>query len=280
MDQFTNDGLQFDVTEDGPPDGPVVVLLHGFPADRRSWEAVVPPLVAAGYRTLAPDLRGYSPGARPRRRRDYALDRLEGDVLALADQAGVDRFHLVGHDWGAALAWFVAARHPGRVRSLTALSVPHPGAFEWSTRHSSQLLHSWYMGFFQLPAIPELVLSAGGGSHLRRALERSGLEPGAAARYAARATEPGALHGPIGWYRGIPFTRANRIGAVDVPTLFVWSDGDRFVRRAGALRCARFVTGPYRYMTLEGLSHWLPEAAPQRVAELILVRMGGPASPA
>ncbi|MGH9094055.1 MAG: alpha/beta fold hydrolase, partial [Acidimicrobiales bacterium] len=128
MEHFPRDGLTFDVTDTGEPDGQVVVLLHGFPEDRSSWTGVIPALTGAGFRVLAPDLRGYSPGARPRGRRAYALRQSAADVLALADAAGADQLHVVGHDWGAALAWFLAARHPERVRTLSALSVPHTEA--------------------------------------------------------------------------------------------------------------------------------------------------------
>ncbi|MEJ7585388.1 MAG: alpha/beta fold hydrolase, partial [Acidimicrobiales bacterium] len=129
MKTFTNDGLTFEVSDRGPEDGPVVILLHGFPQTAECWAGVAPRLADAGLRVLAPNQRGYSPQARPTGRRAYLLNLLMGDVLALADSAGAERFHLVGHDWGAVVAWSVAAEHPERVASLTTLSVPHPRAF-------------------------------------------------------------------------------------------------------------------------------------------------------
>jgi len=142
---FTRDGLVFDVRDTGPPDGTPVLLLHGFPQDSRSWDAVSPLLHARGYRTIAPDQRGYSPGARPRPRRAYRASELTGDIVELIEVAGLGPVHLVGHDWGAAVAWGLAAARPDLLRSLTALSVPHPAAFVQSLLTSSQALKSWYI---------------------------------------------------------------------------------------------------------------------------------------
>jgi len=149
MQRFTNGAFTFEVTEtpavgDGGP-GSTVILLHGFPQDRRCWARVTSALAADGYRVLAPDLRGYSPGARPAPRSAYRNTQVASDVLALADAAGTERFHLAGHDWGAALAWYLADRHPGRVISLAALSVPHPKAFTQALMTSTQAARSWYM---------------------------------------------------------------------------------------------------------------------------------------
>ena len=128
LTSFVSQGWTFDVRDSGPLDGPVVVALHGFPQTSGSWSAVTPLLTDAGYRVLAPDQRGYSPRARPTAVDDYTMDHLCADVLALADAAGADRFHVLGHDWGAAVAWALAADRPDRLASLTAVSVPHPAA--------------------------------------------------------------------------------------------------------------------------------------------------------
>jgi pimeloyl-ACP methyl ester carboxylesterase len=274
VERFTNAGFSFEVSDTPPAGdrgaGQVAVLLHGFPEDRHSWDGVVPALAAAGYRVLAPDQRGYSPGARPAARSAYTLSRLAGDVLALADAAGAGRFHLVGHDWGAGLAWYVAARHPDRLLSLAALSVPHPAAFSRALTGSGQAARSWYMAAFQVPWLPERVLSRGRGEAMRTLLIRAGLDPDSAARYAARAADPAAMRGPINWYRALPLGLREPVGRVGVPTLFAWSDGDRFVTRAAAELCGRYVTGPYRFEVFEGASHWLPEEVPDRVAGALL----------
>ena len=158
MEQFRRGDLVFDVIDAGPADGPVVVLLHGFPESNTMYQPVIERLTAQGYRCLAPLQRGYSPGARPKRRRDYRDYELAGDILTLIDTSGAQRVHLVGHDWGAAVAWYVAQRFPERLHTLTALSVPHPAAFLKAVATSRQALSSWYMLFFQLPWLPERLL--------------------------------------------------------------------------------------------------------------------------
>jgi pimeloyl-ACP methyl ester carboxylesterase len=219
---------------------------------------------------LAPDQRGYSPGARPEGRRSYTLAELDADVLALADAAGADRFDVIGHDWGGAVAWDLAARHADRVRTVTVLSTPHPRAFQGSMLRSSQLLHSWYMLFFQLPAVPEAGFRARGGRQMEASLLRAGLDTVTASRYAARFAERGAMTGPINWYRALPFGATDPAPAVQVPTLYVWSDKDRFLTRKAAELTARFVSGPYRFEILQGENHWLPSGAPQKVSRLLL----------
>ncbi|MFI5495153.1 alpha/beta fold hydrolase [Actinoplanes sp. NPDC051859] len=281
MEHFANDGYRFDVTDTaaaGSADADeVCVLLHGFPEDRHCWATVTPALAEAGYRVLAPDLRGYSAGARPASRRAYTLARLAGDVLALADAAGVERFHVVGHDWGAALAWYLAGRHADRVLSLGALSVPHPDAFLRALLSTSQAARSWYMLAFQVPGLPELALSQRGGRAMRAALVRAGLDAASADRYATRAADRTALRGPLNWYRALPFGVRDQVGRIDVPTLFLWSDGDRFICRSAAEACARHVDGPYRFEVLGGVSHWLPEEAPEQVAALLIAHFGAAA---
>jgi pimeloyl-ACP methyl ester carboxylesterase len=273
MEGFTNAGFGFEVSDTAAPagNGPesAVILLHGFPQDRRCWERVAPALAAAGYRVLAPDLRGYSPGARPAARSAYRNSQLASDVLALADAAGAERFHLAGHDWGAALAWYVAGQHPGRVISLAALSVPHPQAFVRAMISGSQAARSWYMAAWQLPWLPERALSRRDGRALRDMMVRSGLDPASADRYAARARDPGGLRGPLNWYRAMPFSLREPAGRVRVPTVFAWGNRDRFVSRAAARLCGHYVTGPYRFAELDGASHWLPEQAPDQVAALL-----------
>lgn len=273
MERFTNAAFSFEVTDtaaagtSGP--GGTVIVLHGFPQDRRCWDRVTPGLAAAGYRVLAPDLRGYSPGARPAARSAYRISRLASDVLALADAAGAERFHLAGHDWGAALAWYMAGLYPGRVISLAALSVPHPRAFTSALTSSSQAARSWYMAAWQLPWLPERTLSRRGGQGLRDILVRTGLDPASADRYAARAQDPAALRGPLNWYRAMPLSLREAAGPVPVPTTFIWGNRDPFVSRAAAQLCGRHVTGPYQFTELDGASHWLPEQAADQVAALL-----------
>src|SRR5271155_2496349 len=207
MERFTNAAFSFEVTDTAPagghgPEG-VAILLHGFPPDRRCWHRVTSALAAGGYRAPAPDLRGYSPGARPAARSAYRNSQLAADVLALADAAGAERFHLAGHDWGAALAWYVAGRHPGRVTSLAALSVPPPQAFARALITGDQAARSWYMAACQLPWLPERVLGRRDGRAFRDTLVRTGLDPASADRYAAPGPGPAGRRGPLNWERAL-----------------------------------------------------------------------------
>jgi pimeloyl-ACP methyl ester carboxylesterase len=269
MDSFRRDGLTFDVRDAGPRDGEPVVLLHGFPQDSAAWDLVAPALHQHGLRTLAPDQRGYSPMARPRGRAQYTLRQTVGDVLALLDAAGLERAHVVGHDWGGIVAWGLAAWHPDRVRTLTALSVPHPGAMAKAMVTSDQALRSYYMGVFQLPVLPERLLLAGNGAVLRRMLRSGGLDDALVDHYVRRMQERGALSAALGWYRALPLAGRDPVGKVRVPTLHVWSTGDAFLGRAATEATGRFVDAPYRLEVLDGVSHWIPELAADRVAELV-----------
>lgn len=269
VDQVSREGLVLDVRDDGPLDGPVVVLLHGWPADSSCWAGVTSLLIADGYRVVALDQRGTSPGARPAGRWAYRVPELVADVVALLDRLDVGPVHLVGHDWGGAVAWAVAADHPDRLTSLTVLSTPHPRAMARALTTSPQLLRSAYIGLFQLPLLPEVLLLAGGGTLLRTALERSGLPAEHAASYVRRLRRPGALRASLGWYRAVPLARGGLAGEVTVPTLYVWSTGDAALDRRAAARTGDHVTAPYRFEVLEGATHWLPELEADVVAPLI-----------
>jgi pimeloyl-ACP methyl ester carboxylesterase len=271
MDQFRRDGLVFDVRDMGPSDGPVVVLLHGFPQHNDSWDSVIDRLVSQGYRCLAPNQRGYSSGARPPRRRDYRMSELVADVGALIDASGAQRVHLVGHDWGAAVAWSVAAELPERLATVSPVSVPHPAAFVKSFATSRQGLASWYMAFFQLPGLPEWLLSRRRGAVVSHVLQRSGQANAAADRDAQAMREPGALKAAIHWYRAIPLSKPPTSDQkVSVPTMYVWSDDDIALLPKAAHDTARYVTGEYRFEILPGVSHWIPDVEPDRLADLLL----------
>jgi pimeloyl-ACP methyl ester carboxylesterase len=270
---FTRGALSFDVTDAGPADAEqTVLLLHGFPQTRASWGPVADRLHAAGLRTLAPDQRGYSPGARPSGRAAYRVEHLVDDAAALVSSSGAGSVHVVGHDWGAVVAWALAAHRPELVRTVTGVSVPHPAAFLRAMYAGPQLPHSWYMGAFQLPWLPERAL--GDEGRLAAVLRRSGAGAEAARRDAAALA--GAITGPINWYRALPlaspgFTRR----PVQRPSLQVWSDGDGFITRAAVEQNPRFVLAPYRLEVLPGVSHWIPDEAPDRLADLVVAHVGG-----
>ncbi|WP_138758964.1 alpha/beta fold hydrolase [Modestobacter altitudinis] len=269
MDSFSRGDLVFDVRDSGPADGVPVVLLHGFPQDAGAFDRLSPVLHSAGLRTLAPDQRGYSPGARPEGRSAYVMREVVDDVLALLDAAGLQSAHVVGHDWGGIAAWALAAWHPWRVRTLTALSVPHPAAMGQAMVHSDQALRSAYIGFFQLPLVPERVLLAGGGALLRRMLRQGGLPADLVEEYATRMQQPGALTAALNWYRAMPLAARTPVGAVRVPTLHVWGAGDAFLGRAATEATAEFVDAPYALEVLDDVDHWIPELAAERTGELI-----------
>jgi pimeloyl-ACP methyl ester carboxylesterase len=267
--QFANDGLTFTVTDEGPVDGDVVVLLHGFPQTSTSWRAVCERLHASGYRTLTFDQRGYAPTARPRGRRAYRMSRLVSDVAALVEATGAPA-HLVGHDWGAAVAWSTAAGRPELVRTLTAVSVPHPRAFLGSMPISSQILRSYYIGLFQLPWLPERACR--NPRLLARMLGGTGMTPEQIATVRSEVVDGGALTPSLNWYRAMPFASPRYARKVATPTTYVWTTGDTALSRRGATMCARNVSGPYRFEIADG-SHWVPEEQPDLLHDLIVDRV-------
>jgi pimeloyl-ACP methyl ester carboxylesterase len=268
---FSNDGLVFDVIDEGPLEGPAIVALHGFPQRSESYRGMIPTLTEAGFRVLAPDQRGYSPGARPKGAKNYTVDRLAGDVVALADQAGLTTFHVLGHDWGAAVAWALAAEHPDRVTTVTALSVPHPRAF-LAALPRGQLFRSWYMIMFQLPWVPEQLIkwidNRSDGRVARKLASSMKMSTAAFEQTRALMREPGAAAATVNWYRALRYPTVR--GKVRIPTLYVWSTEDAALGRAAAELTAKYVAGPYRFEVLEGVSHWIPEERPREVAAMVV----------
>lgn len=270
----------FDAVDHGPVDGEPVLLLHGFPETSWSWRFVQPGLADAGYRSVAPDLRGYSKGASPSDPAEYRVETLVGDVVGFADHLGWDSFHLVGHDWGGALAWHVAGRHPDRLRTLTVVSTPHPVAFDAakktgpSTDGDDQAAKSSYIDLFRTPGSEEIIL-ADGGDTFRQSLEAIGLDSESAAHYAARFERPVDLVGPLNWYRGADPTDSEGLGPITTPTLYVWSTDDAALGRTAAEATAAQVDGPYRFEVLEGVSHWILEEAPDALLGHLLAHLAG-----
>jgi len=273
MEQFRRGELVFDVIDAGPADGPVVVLLHGFPEQNTMWQPVISRLTAQGYRCLAPLQRGYSAGARPTRRRDYRISELGEDIRALIDASGAQRVHLVGHDWGATVAWRVAQQFPDRLLTVTSMSVPHPGAFLKALVTSRQGLASWYIYFFQLPRVPEWYLTRGRGSFTLSGFTASRAQhaPALAEAEAKAMAEPGALTAALNWYRAVFLSDPRETGKkVTVPTMFVWSDGDIALLEKGARACGDYVDAEYRFKVLNGVSHWILDEQPDTMADLLL----------
>jgi len=268
--------LTFDVRVDGPEDGRPVLLLHGFPETSLSWSAVTPLLTRAGLRTYAPDQLGYSPGARPAEVDAYSTPNLTQVTADLLTALDIPRADVVGHDWGANVAWALAAWHPDRVRSLTAVSVPHPAAYTVAYRTDpEQKERSGYIRLFWQAGKAEDVLLADDARRLRRMLSGgeadSGVPAEAIDEYVAVLSAPGALTAALNWYRAM--SSRERVDPVEVPITYVWSDGDVAIGRTAAEACANYVTGDYVFVELPGITHWIPEQAPDQLAAAILDRI-------
>ncbi|WP_228637822.1 alpha/beta fold hydrolase [Microtetraspora sp. AC03309] len=255
---------------DGPPDGEPVILLHGFPENSRQWTAHVAALAEAGYRAVAVDQRGYSPGARPAEVEAYRMPHLVQDVLNVADALGADRFHLVGHDWGGSVAWCTAFTSPERVATLTSFSTPHPRAFADAVREGAQAVPDYHRTF--TPDGAEAMLRDD-LTWIRDALG-SAIPAEHVQEYVRRLSHPEALKAVLSWFAAKdPADVA--IGPIGVPSLYVWSDGDPVVRRRTADLTAKWVTSPYRFVALEGIGHWISEEAPELTSRLVVEHVRG-----
>lgn len=265
--EIAANGFTFHCRECGPEGGEPVILLHGFPESSRMWTPLLPVLAEAGYRVLAPDQRGYSPGARPEGIDNYRYANLASDVTALADAVGFERFHLVGHDWGAGAGWAVVARSPERIVSWAALSVPHVAAFGRAIREDEdQAKRSTYITFFQQPGVAEAALSANDFEGLKNVWSASSEEE--KADYLALFSQPGALTAALNWYRGSrgidPDDPEVQFGDVTTPTLLVWGNQDQAIGRKGVEDAAAYMKGPYKFVELDA-GHWLIQEKPSEV---------------
>ena len=259
--------LVLDAVAVGPPDGPPVVLMHGFPQTSWSWRGVWPALADAGFRVVAPDLRGYSPDARPQEVEAYRMAHLVADAVAVVDHVGGSA-HVVGHDWGAAIAWHLAGRHPDKVRTLTAVSVPHPLAFLQALKtDDDQRARSQYMRDWRSPDTERVLLEGG--------LDKvfGGIPAVDAERYLEVLRQPGALTAALAYYRAQSAKDLEGLGPIHVPTLHVWSDEDAALGATAAHATGGHVDGPYRFEVLHGVSHWVPEEAADRLVPLLLEQL-------
>jgi pimeloyl-ACP methyl ester carboxylesterase len=270
--------LTFDVRTTGPDSGEPVVLLHGFPATSLTWSEVAPVLAEAGLRVVAPDQRGYSPHARPDAVDAYTTAALAQDVVDLADALGLETFHLVGHDWGAAVAWYVAAHHGHRLRTLTAFSVPHLAAYNAALRGDEEAKDkASYIGLLRQEGKAETLLLEDDARRLR-AMYQGAVPDQLVDAYVAQLQQPGALTAALAWYRAMTSDLGD-LPDVEVPTTYVWSTDDLAIGRSGADACGEHVTADYRYTVLEGTSHWIPEEEPAAAAAAILARVRGTVVP-
>jgi pimeloyl-ACP methyl ester carboxylesterase len=273
----TEPGLVFDALVDSPADGPLVLLLHGFAESHHMWRAQVPALAAAGYRAIAPSQRGYSPGARPdpADTTNYHFDRLAADAMNVAAACGhaSGRFHLVGHDWGASIAWGLADRYPDRIASLTVLSRPHPSAFNNALQlpggeQASRSRH--HKAFLEPDAVAQVLKQD--ARWLRERWAKSGVSTAAAQEYLSVLGNEPAMEAALAWYRARGAIRAP-LGVISVPVLYVWGDADDTVGRAAAEGTLDFVSGAYRFEILPGAGHFVVDQAPKRINELLLAHL-------
>jgi pimeloyl-ACP methyl ester carboxylesterase len=270
-------GLVFDVLIDGPADGPLVLLLHGFAESFHMWRAQLPALAAAGYRAVAPSQRGYSAGARPNTAElaNYQFDRLLADALAILAACGNrnGRFHLVGHDWGAGIAWGIADRHADRVASLTVVSRPHPNAFNRALfmPDGEQARRSRHHKAFLEPDAAAKVL-ADGARWLRERWAKCGVPATAVEDYLSVLGNAPAMEAALAWYRARGAIRAP-LGVIAVPVIYIWGEADDTVGRVAAEGTRDFVSGPYRFETLPGVGHFAVDQAGKRVTELLLAHL-------
>ena len=272
---FQNGEIRLNAVAAGPKDGPVVVLLHGFPEFWYSWRKQITPLAAAGFRVIVPDQRGYNKSSKPSGAKSYTIALLTSDVIAIADQLGCERIFLAGHDWGAAVAWSTALLYPERIARLAILNVPHPSVMRrYLATNRRQLRRSWYMFFFQLPWIPELFFSASNFKIGARTLVRTS-RPGTfsledLAEYRAAWSQPGGMTAMINWYRAL-FRYRTRFAdsKVRVPTRILWGTRDAFLMAEMAQDSLRYCTEAELF-TLADATHWLQHEQPERVSELLI----------
>ena len=264
----------FDATAAGPVDGELVFMLHGFPQSSYEFRNQIPAVAEMGFRVVAPDQRGYSPGARPASVEAYAVGNLVADVVGMADALGKERFHVVGHDWGAAVAWNVGLTNPDRVISLVPLSVPHPYAFSEALRSSTgdQAERSGYFQLFASDSAAETFLAndAEGLRGIYAAWSGGGLSDEDVQVYVDLLSEPGALQAALNWYGAMNLgTGGAAVTPISMPTMFVWSTEDTALGREGAELTEKYVEGPYRFEVIEGVSHWIPEEAADQLNALL-----------
>ena len=276
--------LTFDAIAAGDPsaaaEGRLVLLLHGFPETGEAYREILPVLAAEGYYAVAPDQRGYSPGARPAEVGDYQILNMAADTVAMATALGAESFHLVGHDWGGAVAWVTAAVDPERVTTLSVLSTPHPDALSaaFTEPGSEQPAMSGYVDVFKAPGSEATLLDEGGGGGADdrtfvAAMSSAGMPEAKARAYAEVLGTVEALGPALNWYRANPIPPDVELGPTTVPTLYAWGTEDMALGRTAAEGTGDHVDAPYEFAELEGEGHWLPETVPDEIAALLITQL-------
>ncbi len=273
---LTTHGVRLHAVEAGPADGPLVILLHGFPEFWYGWRRQIGPLAAAGFRVLVPDQRGYNISDKPRRVSAYGLDELALDVVGLLDGAGIEKARIVGHDWGGVVGWWLGIRHPQRIERLALLNIPHPLVMRRTLLHSAvQRKKSRYIFFFQLPWLPERSFSRDGFAYAEKILRVSS-RPGTfsdedVARYKEAWSQPGAVRSMIHWYRAAlrAQLRMPKHSRVPVPTLLIWGTKDRFLGEEMA-EPSLALCDHGRLELIPEATHWVQHEEAERVNGLLV----------
>ncbi len=282
--QIIANQLRFHVVEQGftgpktkQNSKPLVLLLHGFPECWYAWRHQIPAL-AEDFRVVAPDLRGYNLSEKPSQVEAYRVKYLVEDVLALADHYGAEQFYLVGHDWGALVAWATALLHPERVSKLVALQVPHPQCF-LEHMQGAQLQASWYMTAFQVPILPEWAMSLDNYRFVEQGFLHSSTRPGIISKadiqvFKEACAQPGALTGGINYYRA-NFGPNNQLGSeykapVQVPTLFIYGEKDFAILPETVANTKKYVDSTYQEIRLPDCGHWVQQEDPEAVNQALL----------
>ena len=279
------DGVRLHYVEAG--EGPLVVLLHGFPQFWYEWRHQIPALAGAGFRAVAPDMRGYNLSSKPPGVRTYSAGLLARDVERLILACGERTASLVGHDWGAMVAWIAAMRHPKRVERLAILNVPHPARFLDGLLSPGQLLRSSYMFFFQIPRLPEAIIRAGDFALLRYVLRRDPVRRGAFTaedieRYVEAMAQPGAITATLNYYRSLlrsPREVGTLLERIEAPVLVIWGERDRSLSRRLSDPPRLWVPNLLRVERLREASHWVAEDRPREVNTLLLDFLSKPLPP-
>jgi len=265
-------GIDFHLATSGPGDGPPVVLLHGFPEFWYGWRHQMEPLASAGWQVIVPDQRGYGESGKPSGIAAYALDTLADDVCEICSQLGHERFAVVGHDWGGIVAWHLAAREPARLSRLAILNAPHPATLaSYAFMHPTQAMRSAYVGFFQMPWLPEMALRANDHALLAMALTGSSpagtFDDAALAQYRKAWSREGALRAMLNWYRAMPLARPLQ-RRIEIPVKVLWGDADPALSsglaEAGAAFCSHC-----EVVHLPRATHWLHHELPEEVNALL-----------
>lgn len=269
-------GIHLNVIQEGPVDGDLIILLHGFPEFSYSWRKQIPALTAKGYRVWAPDQRGYNLSDKPEKISAYSMDELAKDVIGLVDAAGVEQTYLVGHDWGASVAWWTAIKHPEKIKKMIVMNVPHGKVFKKHLKSNfRQLIRSWYMFFFQLPWLPELLARRKNwrlpthtllGTSNKGTFKREEIH-----KYQTAWSQEKAYRSMLNWYRAM-FQNPPSVpesARVIVPTLLIWGENDGFLGKEMAQPSIDLCDNG-KLWTVPDATHWIHHEKPDEVNRLIL----------